>query len=998
MAGASWRFAALAVTGLIVAAVPWLLLSRIGVPYPTEVPTLDRVQRAFALGDVAATTWLRAFSWLAWLGWGQFVVGLLLEVPAALKGGRARTVRGVRAGQWAARRLVGQLTVSATLVTHLATATGAGAAGLPDIEIITTVMEEGDGVGRLQTRWTQSGHPTLQPPSPSAGADLWTAGDGDHLWAMSERALTDAGVSAPTQREVADYWLTVIEENRDRLPDPTNPDLIHPGDTFILPHILGATSGTVEGDSADPPPEQNGAGTEATSIEPDVFVRPINPGSELEPTTSPQPDTTVAEQPAVVVQPVDGEVVATLGVEQPSGLVRTGLGVVGTGVGAAALVVGLRRKRHRQAQTRLPGELLDDPPITAAEVERQIRPIADHEAHRWVQAVNHWIPTALRADEAAKPPEILAVRAGTFGVELLLETPCRPIDGFVGDGELMWRVHPDRDVRTLEADTEPGHPYNLALTPVGTTVDGDLLLDFERMTAVSITGAAERTAGWMRSIAVGLSNSAWSDEVDVVAIGLELDAEHLDRITVPADPITWMEQALVDVPVAAAAMEVCPYEQRVTGDVVHPPTVVLVGPGHEAIGQRLAALTELAWSPFAVVTTAPLPNGHRIDLTGEVAVLEPFDVQFEPAYTPAATAAILDTLRQSASQRGNAQAVEPVSGSVFELLVPESTPTEEATQVSDVVELPFPEAVDIEPLQPPPVRPVEEVETVTEVGDDDGSPEAALPQGDEPEPAPLPTMRFTAAVTEQVRAILAPKPVEVRLLTSLPTVAGLNGDATPKQLGILGYLAYHRAVPADRIRDVFWPNSTNRATCDNMLARIRKMLGTTNGEARLSYDRSTARHLLHEDVGCDWTRAEQLLALAKDLNGPDEVQVLASAVGLIEGPAGRDAHRRHFSWLCDDHLVFTVIETALVDAAHRLGQAALAVGDPGLAKWAAEKGLGLVPGQEALLRIVMRACAAVEDRKGVEDTYRMAVVGAQQSTLLDEVSAETEALHRQLVS
>ena len=173
-------------------------------------------------------------------------------------------------------------------------------------------------------------------------------------------------------------------------------------------------------------------------------------------------------------------------------------------------------------------------------------------------------------------------------------------------------------------------------------------------------------------------------------------------------------------------------------------------------------------------------------------------------------------------------------------------------------------------------------------------------------------------------------------------------------------------------------------------------LGPSDGDARLHYDRATSRHILHEDVGCDWQRVDQLLTLAKDLTGPDEVQALASAVGLIDGPVGLDAHRRHFSWLCDDHLVFAVIETALVDAAHRLGESALAVGDPDLAKWAADKGLALVPGQEALLRIVMRACAAVGDRDGLEEAYRLAVASAEELSLFDDLAAETEELYEEL--
>lgn len=75
-----------------------------------------------------------------------------------------------------------------------------------------------------------------------------------------------------------------------------------------------------------------------------------------------------------------------------------------------------------------------------------------------------------------------------------------------------------------------------------------------------------------------------------------------------------------------------------------------------------------------------------------------------------------------------------------------------------------------------------------------------------------------------------------------------------------------------------------------------------------------------------------------------------------------------------------------------LGERALAGGDPDLAKWAADKGLELVPGQEALLRVVMRACAAIGDRFSVEQANRAAVESAEELSLLDEVASETEQL------
>jgi hypothetical protein len=50
-----------------------------------------------------------------------------------------------------------------------------------------------------------------------------------------------------------------------------------------------------------------------------------------------------------------------------------------------------------------------------------------------------------------------------------------------------------------------------------------------------------------------------------------------------------------------------------------------------------------------------------------------------------------------------------------------------------------------------------------------------------------------------------------------------------------------------------------------------------------------------------------------------------------------------------------------------------------------------VPGQEALLRIVMRACAAVGDRKGVEDAYQIAVASVEETSgLCGEVQRQTE--------
>jgi nucleoid-associated protein YgaU len=62
---------------------------------------------------------------------------------------------------------------------------------------------------------------------------------GDNLWAIARAHLAQArsgGSGEPTNREVADYWIRVVEENRDRLRSG-DPDLIYPGEEITLPPI-----------------------------------------------------------------------------------------------------------------------------------------------------------------------------------------------------------------------------------------------------------------------------------------------------------------------------------------------------------------------------------------------------------------------------------------------------------------------------------------------------------------------------------------------------------------------------------------------------------------------------------------------------------------------------------------------------------------------------------------------------------------------------------------
>lgn len=80
----------------------------------------------------------------------------------------------------------------------------------------------------------------LAPPQlvDAASVDWWVAEPGDSLWSIAQEHLQDElGNDDLPEEVIAEYWRTLIDANTDRLSDPTNPDLILPGQQFVLPRI-----------------------------------------------------------------------------------------------------------------------------------------------------------------------------------------------------------------------------------------------------------------------------------------------------------------------------------------------------------------------------------------------------------------------------------------------------------------------------------------------------------------------------------------------------------------------------------------------------------------------------------------------------------------------------------------------------------------------------------------------------------------------------------------
>src|SRR5262249_23209802 len=72
------------------------------------------------------------------------------------------------------------------------------------------------------------------PPLP-AGSDTWQVAAGDSFWSIAEEVLTDFHGTPPAQHQLIRYWRQLMAANHDRLPVPTNPDLLVPGQPLVLP-------------------------------------------------------------------------------------------------------------------------------------------------------------------------------------------------------------------------------------------------------------------------------------------------------------------------------------------------------------------------------------------------------------------------------------------------------------------------------------------------------------------------------------------------------------------------------------------------------------------------------------------------------------------------------------------------------------------------------------------------------------------------------------------
>lgn len=76
-------------------------------------------------------------------------------------------------------------------------------------------------------------------------ADTWRVEQGESFWSIAHETMQDHGEPGDEldDETIAAYWRVLIDANVDRLIEPGNPDLIMPGQEFVLPPISRGVTG-----------------------------------------------------------------------------------------------------------------------------------------------------------------------------------------------------------------------------------------------------------------------------------------------------------------------------------------------------------------------------------------------------------------------------------------------------------------------------------------------------------------------------------------------------------------------------------------------------------------------------------------------------------------------------------------------------------------------------------------------------------------------------------
>jgi len=245
-------------------------------------------------------------------------------------------------------------------------------------------------------------------------------------------------------------------------------------------------------------------------------------------------------------------------------------------------------------------------------------------------------------------------------------------------------------------------------------------------------------------------------------------------------------------------------------------------------------------------------------------------------------------------------------------------------------------------------------------------------------------------------------PIDVKVLGPVE-VTGAQPFSSLKAVDVITYLAFHRnGVDADQIKTWVWPTyspPTDKAFA-NVMSRARTGLGADGaGSPYLSRAGADKTYRLSAEVTTDFDRFRAIVEMAEAADTiPQTVARLRQALELVRGVPFTGGSASSFAWA--DNRVRAQLEYAIDEAVHRCADLAIEIGDLASARWAALKGLELVPGCEQCYRRRFLVAGAgnnrTELRRAMADLERTAAAELGEPEAVDSISDELLDLFQEL--
>jgi DNA-binding SARP family transcriptional activator len=809
---------------------------------------------------------------------------------------------------------------------------------------------------------------------------------GDNIWCLAAEHLSSALGRPATPDDVGPYWLLVIEANRARLVEPSNPDLIYPGQVFVLPAVPSTTNGSVAGDTESPtvpPTPQQPApnGSVARDTESRTVPRTPQQPAPTAPHAPPVDGSRVPPSPDAPPAPPEDEqtdndsanttTVATAPTSTPSSETpHTGTSADGapsptddrttppegrdfaallavaaavTALAAAAGVIKTAARLNGRRHRRQPS------PTTAVDEGDETTPPPGWVHEDLDDALARALDgLAIRLAESGRDCRPLVVQHDPRHLEVLLDRPTRPaVPGWqaVADGE-VWRLDP---VGTSRHDREPRRVGAAPLlVRLGEPDDGgQLSLDLETARVVTLTGDPDVARHVARTLIAELADSSFAGDAEIRVVGT-LGPVH-------------------------------------TPDHGH----VRLVENWEHISAHLTARTDQARDAMAAggwpnSFVARAHDGSNQALTPLVVV----------AAEPPGDPGVLDHLRAGPAATAVVSIGTVVRGTA---IAPADTDDIVIDCQANLLSLP---QLGLTYTPPPPNPAPDTAQPIVEPPDvadhaDEWSPDltsvhryAGPRSNGSTDTATTSGNPHTAECDDD-----PPHEILVRFLGEI-TIDGAPHRLTAKQTALVAYIALHRKASADRVADALWltPSAaTDRKRLANLLTKCRAALGTRH------LPTATDNHYaIGPGVTTDLDLFQRRVDAATRMPPAQAAETLRSALDLVRGPVFDypGTASDSYTWVAVENWV-THWELRITQAAQQAADLYLHLGDPASAIDLADRLHRIFPTDPGLTEALMRSHAAAGDHHTVHRIYQTHLTALDHLDL-GPAAYSTTQLHEQL--